>query len=100
MIFGSEVDLPVYGFFKTYIMMVANMKDYVTLDPDDDDADVRYGYIGTTIAQFKQDLYNKNISLQDPGEGDQIDTLQNRFKIWLTIIDVWIQYLIIFYEYD
>ena len=42
MIFGSVDVLPVYGFLKTYIMMVTNMKDYVTLDPDDDDDDVDF----------------------------------------------------------
>ena len=56
--------------------MVTNMKDYLTLDPADDDADFRYGYRDKMIAQFKQDLY-KNFSIQDQGESDQIDTLQN-----------------------
>ena len=52
------------------------MKDYVTLEPDDDnDADFSCGYRVTMIAQFKQDLYNKNFSHQDQGKGDQIDTL-------------------------
>ena len=62
MIFGSEDVLPVHGFLKTYFMMVTNMKDYVTLDPDDDDADFTYNYRDTMIAQFKQDLFNKNLS--------------------------------------
>ena len=83
MIYGSEDVLPVYGFLKTYIMMVTNMKDYVTLDPIDFDADFRYDYRDTMIAQFEQDLYNKNFSLQ--GKGDQIDTLQNRIAFWLNI---------------
>ena len=39
--------------------MVTNMRDYVTLDPEEDDADFRYGYRDTMIAQFKQDFYNK-----------------------------------------
>ena len=56
MIFGSENVLPVYGFLKTHIMMVTIMKDYNTLERDDDDADFRYGYRDTMIAQFKQDL--------------------------------------------
>ena len=56
MIFGSVDVLPVYGFLKTNIMMVTNMKDYVTLDPDDADADFRYDYRDIMIAQFKQDL--------------------------------------------
>ena len=41
MIFGSDDVSPVYGFSKTYIMMVSNMDDYFTLNPDD--ADFRYG---------------------------------------------------------
>ena len=32
MMFGSVDVLPVYGFLKTYIMMVTNLKDYVKLD--------------------------------------------------------------------
>ena len=44
MIFGSEDVLPVYGFLKTYFMMVTIMKDYVTPDDDDSDADFRYFY--------------------------------------------------------
>ena len=56
MIFGSLDVLAVYGFLKTYVMMVTYMKDYDTRDPDDDDSDFRYGYRETMIAQFKQDL--------------------------------------------
>ena len=88
MISGSVDVLSVYGFLKTYIMIVTIMKDYGTLDPDDDDAGFRYGYRVTIIAQFKQDLYNKNFSLQDQGKCDQIDTLQNRINFWLKIIDM------------
>ena len=63
-------------------MMVTNMKDHVTLDPGDDyDAEFRYGYRDTMIAQFEQDLYNKIFSLQDQGRVDQIDSLQNRIKV-------------------
>ena len=85
MVFGSV--LPVYGSLKTYIMMITNMKDYVTLDLDDYDADLRYNYRDTMIAQFKQDFYKKNLSLQDQGKCDQINTLQNRIKLWLNLID-------------
>ena len=38
------------------------------------------------IAQFTQDLYNKNFSLQDQGKDDPIDTLDKRIKLWLTFI--------------
>ena len=77
-------------------MIVTNMKDYVTLDPDDDDADFRYNYADTMTAHFKQDLYNKNISLQDQSKGDHTDTLQNRSIFWFNIIHIGVQYLIIF----
>ena len=59
------------------------MKDYLTLDDNDDDADFRYKYRDTMIAQFKQNLLNKNYSLQDQGKCDEKDTLQNRIKFWL-----------------
>ena len=39
------------------------------------------------IAQFKQDLYNKNFTLQDQGKDDSIDTLENRIKFWINIIN-------------
>ena len=72
------------------------MKDYVTFDPDDYDVDFRYNYRDTMKAQLKEDLYNKNFSLQDQGKSDQIDTLQNRFKFWPNIINQGGQHLIIF----
>ena len=37
MVFGSVDVLPVNGFLKTYFMVVTFMKDFVTLDLDDDD---------------------------------------------------------------
>ena len=39
------------------------------------------------IAQFKQDLYNKHFTLQDQGKDDPIDTLENRIKFWINIIE-------------
>ena len=38
------------------------------------------------IAQFKQDVYNKNFTFQDQGKDDQIYTLDNRIKFWLNNI--------------
>ena len=38
------------------------------------------------IAQFEQDLYNKNFTLQAQGKDDSIDTLDNRIKFWINII--------------
>ena len=40
------------------------------------------------IAQFKQDLYNENFSLQDKGKGDENDTFQKRNKFCLKVIDM------------
>ena len=88
MIFGSVDVLPVYGFLRTNIMKVTNMKDDAKLNPDDDAADFRYGYRDNMIAQFKQDLCHINFSSQDQGKCDQIDTLQNRIEVWLKTIDM------------
>ena len=97
MIFGSVDVSSVYGILKTSIIMVTNMKIYVTIDLDDNDADFRYGYRYTMIAQFKQDFFNKKFSLQDQGKGDQIEALQKRIKFWLNNIDErGVPYLIIF----
>ena len=38
------------------------------------------------IAQFEQDIYNKNYTLQDQGKDDPIDTLENRIKFWINNI--------------
>ena len=67
--------------------MVTYMSDYFILDPHDDDADFRFGYGNTMIAQCKQDLHNKNFSLQDQGKSDQIDILQKRIRFWLKNFD-------------
>ena len=46
------------------------MKEYVALNPNDADADSRYRYRDTTIAQFKRDLYKKTFSLKDQNKRD------------------------------
>ena len=38
------------------------------------------------ISQIKQDVYNKNFTLQDQVKDDPIDTFENRIKFWLNII--------------
>ena len=63
-------------------MMVTNMKDYLMLDENDDDADFRCNYRDTMIAQFKQDLYNKSFSHQDQNNCE--GGLRKRFKLWLS----------------
>ena len=44
------------------------------------------GYKDDMITQFKQDIYNKNFTLQDQGKDNPIDTLENRIKFWINII--------------
>ena len=39
------------------------------------------------VAQFKQDLYNIHYTLQDQGKDDPIDTLENRIKFWMNVIE-------------
>ena len=46
-----------------------------------------HGYKVDMIAQFEQDSYNKNFTLQDQGKDDPIDTLENRIKFWINIIN-------------
>ena len=102
-VFGSEDVLPSYEFLKTFIMMVTKMKDYVRLDLDDDDvddADFRYDYRDTMIAQFKQDSYKQNFSLQDHGKCDQIDTPQNRIKFRPIIFEMGVPKPDTFYDSD
>ena len=68
-------------------MLVTNSKDYVTLNPDDDDANFRYGYENVMIAQFIQDIYNKNSSLQDQGKGHQIDLSRTELIFRIVFFD-------------
>ena len=57
-------------------------------DDDDDEHDFGYDYKDNMIAQIKQNLYNKNFSLQDQGKCVETDTLQKRKKIGPNVIDV------------
>ena len=70
--------------------MCTNINNYVPVRrwfDDDEEKQWEYGYRDDMIAQFKQDLYNKNFTLQDQGKDDPIDTLENRIKFWLKIIN-------------
>ena len=99
-IFVSEVVLPVYGFLKTYIMLVTHMEDYVTLDDDDDDAVFRNNNEDIMIAQFKQEFHNKCFSLQDQGKCDEKDTLWKLFKFWLNVTYMGVPTPDKVYDYD
>ena len=66
--------------------MYTNINNYVPVrlsfhDPDEEEQ-WGCGYREDMIAQFEQDLYNENFSLQDQGKDNEIDTLDNRIKFW------------------
>ena len=54
-------------------------------DPDEEEQ-WGYGYKDDMIAQFKQNLYNKNFTLQNQGKHNPIDTLDNGIKFWINFI--------------
>ena len=87
---SNHNDLAVFDFLKLYFRMCTNIIDHVPIRYWDDDPDEEeqwgYGYKDEMIAQFEQDLYNKNFTLQDQGKDDPIDTLDNRIKFWINII--------------
>ena len=64
--------------------MITKVKDYATLDLDDDHADFRYKFRDNMIAQYKQDLYNKSFSYQDQDKRDE--NFQKRIKFWLNYV--------------
>ena len=71
--------------------MCTNINKYVPVrlwfDDPDEEEQWGYGYRDDMLAQFKQDLYNKHFTLQDQGKDDPIDTLENRIKFWINIIE-------------
>ena len=90
MIFVTDECVEVYDFLKIFFRMCIDINNHVPVRPWFDDPDVEEqwgcGYRDDMIAQFEQDVYNKNFTLQDQGEEDEIDTLENRTKIWSNII--------------
>ena len=70
--------------------MCTDINNYVPVRPwfDDPDEEEQWGcgYRGDMIAQFKQDLNNKNFKLEDQGKDDENDTLDNRIKFWINFI--------------
>ena len=87
---SNDDDLALFDFLKLYFRMCTNITDHVPIRPCFDDPDEEeqwgYGYRDDMMAQFEQDLYNKNYTLQDQGKDDPIDTLENRIKFWINII--------------
>ena len=87
---SNDNDLALFDFLKLYFRMCTNITDHIPILPWFDDPDEEeqwgYGYRDDMIAQFEQDLYNKNCTLQDQGKDDPIDTLENRIKFWINNI--------------
>ena len=90
---SNDNDLALFEFLKLYFRMCTNITDHVPIrywdyyDDENEEEQWGYGYRDDMIAQFKQNLYNKNFTLQDQGKDDPIDTLENRIKFWLNIIN-------------
>ena len=88
----NSVDvLALYDFLKLYFTMCTNINNYVPVrnwfvDPNEEEQ-WGYGYRDDMIGQFGQDFYNKNFTLQDQGKDDSIDTLENRIKFWIIIVN-------------
>ena len=87
---SSEECVEMYDFLKTYFRMCTNITNHVPIhlwfDDPDEEEQWGSGYRDDMMTQFKQDLYNKNYTLQDQGKDDSIDTLENRIKFWINII--------------
>ena len=90
---SNDNDLALFDFLKLYFRMCTNITDHVPIrywdyyDDGNEEEQWGYGYRDDMIAQFKQDLYNKHFALQDQGKDDPIDTLDNRIKFWINIIE-------------
>ena len=87
---SNDKDLALFDFLKLCFRMCTNINNHVPIrhwfgDPDEKEQ-WGYGYRDDMIAQFEQDLCNKNFTLQDQGKDDPIDTLENRIKFWIKII--------------
>ena len=90
---SNDNDLALFDFLKLYFRMCTNITDHVPIrywdyyDDGNEEEQWGYGYRDDMIAQFKQDLYNKHFTPQDQGKDDPIDTLDNRIKFWINIIE-------------
>ena len=85
MIFVSSTEcVEVYDFLKTCFRICTNINNYVSnrlwFDDPDEEEQWGCGYRDDMIAQFKQDFFNKNFTLQNQGKDDEIDTLENRIN--------------------
>ena len=89
---SNDNDLVLFAFLKLYFRMCTNITNHVPIrywdyyDDGNEEEQWGYGFKDDMVAQFKQDIYNKNYTLQNHGKDDPIDTLDNRIKFWINII--------------
>ena len=88
---SNDNDLALFDFLKLYFRMCTSINNYVPVrlwfDDPDEEEQWGYGFRDDMLAQFKQDLYNKHFTLQDQGKDDPIDTLENRIKFRINVIE-------------
>ena len=82
MFFATRDIREVEEFWLTYFIMTTNMKDYFLEEKEEG---VRQVFRETMERQFEHDLYNKSFSNQI--ESDETDTLQQRIKWWMMVVD-------------
>ena len=87
---SNDNDLALFDFLKIYFRMCTNITDHIPIHPwsdyPDEEEQWGYAYRDDMIAQFEQELYKKNYTLQDQGKDDPNDTLENRIKFWINVI--------------
>ena len=89
---SNDNDLALFECLILYFRMCTNITDHVPIrywdyyDDGNEEEQWGYGYRDDMITQFKQDLYNKNYTLQNRGKDDSIDTPENKIKFWINII--------------
>ena len=88
----NDNNLALFDFLKLCFRMCTKITDHVPIrywdyyDDGNEEEQWGYGYKDDMTAQFKQDLYNKNFTLQNQGTDDPIDTLENRINFWIIFI--------------
>ena len=81
MFFATRDTKEVEGFWMTYFIMTTNMKDFFL---EENDEEVRKVFRETIEGQFEHDSYK---SFSNQIESDEMDTLQQRIKWWMTAVD-------------
>ena len=98
---SNDNDLALFDFLKINFRMCTNIDNHVPTHPwlgdPDEEEQWGYGYRDDLIAQFEQNLYNKNFTLEDQGKMIQLilSRIESNFGLIL-LVTIRVQYLIIF----